>query len=107
MKSLAEIIFNITPNWFRVLFFELDEDEERFMEVAIENRIKISEYLGDFRKERVKTYEEMRQKFTECEEDSKTMKFLISKCKSKRFHKYFSECVDLFEYNMRFLLGYH
>ena len=107
--DLKEKIFNMSPTWFRILFFELEEDEKRFIETASENESKISRYIYDSiynREKTIKTYGDMREKIIECEQDRASMKFLLKRYGNGRFHKYFSEKIDSFDKDIKFLLGY-
>jgi len=97
--SLAQKLFDITPDWLRVRMFELTDEEKFFLDVVKEKRMLIRGYICSDEPERTD--------IIECRYIMKTMKFLLDKYgKDGRFYKYFVGEAESLEQDFKCLLGY-
>ena len=100
MKNLAQKAFEIIPDCIKVRVFELSDEENFFLEVVKEKKIKIREYIC--------SEEENRSQVIECKYIMKTMRFLLDRYgKDGRFYEYFSEQAELLGQDLGYLLRYH
>jgi len=100
MKSLAQKIFDICPDWLKVRIFELSDEEKFFLEVLKDKKMMIRDYVCS---EETET-----NIIAESRHINDTMKFLLDRYeKGSRFYRYFSKRAESLNQEFQFVLRYH